>query len=223
MRVGYALLSISLVLTACGDVPVDRPSPAYIGFPASIDPQCRDGKARIYDECGDQAVLFDTALARARSEAKVLLVEFGSEWCIWCHVFEAHINGQHHKFRYTYGSPDEPEARYTHTFVEGAGADAAAATALRDFVAANFVIVHIDAEYAPGGWDVLDTTGARDHYSGGIPYIFTVDESGQFAAKFNHDAAEVRRESDENWYRGYNRASLMQQLTAMHDAARGKR
>lgn len=220
MKTRFALLSVSLILTACGDAPVDRPSHVYVGFPASIDAQCRDGKARIYDECGDQTVLFETALARARSEAKVLLVEFGSEWCIWCHVFEAHINGEYREFRYTYGTPDEPEVRYTHTFEEGAGADATAAAALRDFVAANFVIVHIDAEYAPRGWDVLDTTDARDHYPGGIPFVFTVNDSGKFAAKFNHDAAEVRRESDDDWYRGYNRASLMQQLTAMRDAAK---
>jgi hypothetical protein len=220
MRTSYAFLPVSLVLAACGDAPIDRPAHAYIGFPAVIDPQCRDGKAKIFDECGDQARLFEMALARARSDAKVLLVEFGSEWCIWCHVFEAHINGEYRKFRYTYGTPDKPDAHYTHTFVEGAEADAAAAAALRDFVAANFVIVHVDAEYAPGGWELLDTTSARDHYPGGIPFVFTVDGSGQFAAMFNHDAAEVRRESDD-WYRGYNRASLMQQLTAMRDAARG--
>jgi hypothetical protein len=216
----FSMLVAICAITACGGDPVIVPPKLYVGFPAAIDPQCRDGKARIYDECGDQSALFGTALAQAKTEGKVLLVSFGSEWCIWCHVFEAHVNGQHHRFRYTYGAPDEPEARYTHTFVEGAAADAAAATALRDFVAANFVIVHIDAEYAPNGWAVLDTTGAREHYPGGIPFVFTVDESGRFAAMFNHDAAEVRRESEKDWYRGYDRDAMTRQLAGMRDAAR---
>jgi len=220
-RASWLVILIFGELAACGGDPVAVPAKTYMGYPASIDPQCRDGKARIFDECGDQAALFSAALDRAKGERKVLLVEFGSEWCIWCHVFEAHVNGGYNRFQYTYGSPDETEARYTHTFDEGPGADAAAAASLRDFVASTFVIVHVDAEYAPNGWKVLATTGAQEHFPGGIPFVFTVDGTGRFAAMFNHGAAEVRRESVSDWYRGYNRAALLQQLTAMRDAARG--
>lgn len=219
-------ISIAIALAACLPVaaraegPVETRPRAYVGFPKSIDPRCRDGKARVFDECGDQSVLFKVALAQAKAEGKVLLVEYGAEWCIWCHVFDAHINGEHHKFQYTYGSPDEPESRYTTTFKEGKWADVAAANALRDFVAATFVIVHIDADHAPKGDAVLEATGARAHYRGGIPFVFTVDPSGRFAAKFVHDAAERRRDTDTDWYRGYDRENLIRQLKGMRDAAR---
>ena len=195
---------------------------AYVGFPVAIDPLCRDGKARMFDECTDQSRSFEQARTRARAENKVLLVEFGAEWCIWCHVFDAHISGQYDRFRYTYGTPDDPEARHTTTFEEGQPwSDAQAAQELRDFVAANFVLVHIDMQYAPNGMTVLSDSGAAGHYRGWVPFVFTVDQQGQFAAAFNHDAAERRRE-DTNWYRGYDRRGLITQLTAMRDAARAK-
>jgi hypothetical protein len=191
----------------------------YVSFPELVDPHCREGKAKIFDECGDQSALFSAALARAKGEGKVLLVEYGAEWCIWCHVFDAHINGEHDRFRYTYGTPEEPEARYTRTLEEPPGADTSAADSLRAFVAANFVIAHIDSAYAPNGEAVLEASGASAHFPGSIPFVFTVDASGRFAASFHHESAEKRRDTD-NWYRGYDRAELMRQLTKMRDAAR---
>jgi hypothetical protein len=214
------MVAVLLVLAACSKAPVTTRSKAYVSFPERIDTGCRDGKARMFDQCGDQSVLFNTALERAKVEGKVLLVEFGAEWCIWCHVFEAHVNGERDRFRYTYGSPHEPEARYTENFEEGAGSDADAADSLREFVAANFVVVHIDAEHAPNGFAVLESTGADVHYAGGVPFVFTVDERGRFAGTFNHDAVEKRRDTPTDWYRGYDRKGLMTQLSAMRDMAR---
>jgi hypothetical protein len=215
--VGSALLSPE----PTPEAPKSRPK-AYVGFPEALDPACRDGKARLFDECSDQVALFNEARARAGAQGKVLLVELGAEWCIWCHVFEAHVNGEYDRFRYTYGGPTEPEARYTTSFEEGPQwSDAQAAEDLRTFVAANFVIVHIDLQYAPRWIDVLRDTGAEPHYRGGVPFVFTVDGHGRFAGRFDHDAVERRRE-DRNWYRGYDRRGLIAQLTAMRDAARAQ-
>jgi hypothetical protein len=221
LLVGVALVSIG----ACGDGPVETRPRIYVSFPETIDSQCREGKARIFDECGDQSALFTAALARAKREGKVLLVEYGAEWCIWCHAFDAHINGEHDAFRYTYGAPEEPEVRYTHTFHEVASADIALADPLRQFVAANFVIAHIDAQYAPHGEAVLADSGANEHFLGEIPFVFTVDYDGRFAASLDPGVGEKRREGVLDWYRGYDRAALIRQLTAMRDAARagGKR
>jgi hypothetical protein len=212
-----------LVLSACSDGPIHSRPRAYVGYPEKIDPQCRDGKARMFDECGDQVELLGEAQARAKADGKVLLVEFGSEWCIWCHVFESHINGDTDRFRYTYGSPHEPDVRHTTTFEEGEWADARAAEELRSFVAASFVIVHIDVEYAPNGFDVLKQTGALEHFEGGIPFVFTVDEGGRFAAKFDHDSVERRRDDAVDWYRGYDRRGLLKALAAMRDMAKNAR
>ncbi|NNE23548.1 MAG: hypothetical protein HKN11_13145 [Rhizobiales bacterium] len=49
-------------------------------LPTHFDKNCRRGRAKLYDECGDQRVLFASALKRASKEGKVLLVSFGAEW-----------------------------------------------------------------------------------------------------------------------------------------------
>ena len=213
-------LASLLIVSACAEDSPAPPPRQLLTFPTSIDRQCRNGQARMFDECSDQSKLFGVALAHAKIADKVLLVEYGAEWCIWCHVFKAHITGEHGRFRYTYGSPEEPEERYTHSFVEGVGDDLAQAEALRDFVAANFVMVYIDAQYAPNGFAVLENSGAAEHFTGGVPYVFTVDPHGRYAARFHHDGAENRRDTDDDWYRGYHRAKLQQQLSVMRDAAR---
>jgi len=70
-------------------------------FPEQIDRNCRNGKAKIYDECSDQIDLFEAAQSKAQAEGKITLVSYGAEWCIWCHVFDAYIHGQLDKFTYT--------------------------------------------------------------------------------------------------------------------------
>jgi hypothetical protein len=226
MRTNWLVAAVTLVAgvgsASCSSGEVNVPPRVYVGYPEKLDPNCRDGKARIFDECSDQMALFEQARARAKADGKVLMVEFGSEWCIWCHVFDAHINGEHNRFRYTYGSPDEPDQRYTSTLEEGDWADTKAAQELRSFVAENFVLVHIELGLAPNGDAVLESTDAAEHFTQQIPFVCTVDDSGRFAARFEHDPAERRRDSGLNWYRGYDRKNMLEQLEAMRDAARSR-
>jgi hypothetical protein len=219
ISVFLAAAVIGSALARSGDSP--PLAHAYAGFPLEIDSKCRDGKAQIFDECGDQLALFKNGSGRARIwNTKCCSSNSERNGASWCHVFDAHINGEHHRFTYTYGTPDEPESRQTTTFKEGKGADARAANALREFVAANFVIVHIDAAYAPNSDHVLEASGASERYDETLPFIFSVDQRGKFAQKFMSDAVEKRRDTESDWYRGYDRAGLLAQLTSMRDAAR---
>jgi len=187
-------------------------------FPEQIDTSCRGGRAKIFDECSNQTELFTQSKIRAKTENKTVLVSYGAEWCIWCHVFDAYINGDVSSFTYTYGEPGSDE-RYTHTMYERAKNDVSQqAYDLKKYVSENFVVAHIDYEHSPDGDDVLSITQAWDDYDGSIPYIFTVDESGKYAAKSIHDEAEVRRDTDD-WYRGYDRVKLLQQLKNMRNVA----
>jgi hypothetical protein len=43
-------------------------------IPAQFDKGCRQGRAKLYDECLDQSSIFETAKQRAAAENKVLLV-----------------------------------------------------------------------------------------------------------------------------------------------------
>lgn len=209
-----ALLSLS----ACSKEPVSERPAIYTSFPNQINPECRHGEAKLFDECGDQVQLFNNALLQANKDGKVLLVEVGAEWCIWCHVFTAHINGNSRRFRYTYGSPEQPDARDTDEVTEDADPDIKMADALRDYVAKHFVIVRIDIQYAPQGYDVMKISGAMDSYPNAVPFIYTVNSKGKFVGALNQDILEKRREGV-NWYRGYNRIALLNQLTALHEAS----
>lgn len=95
---------------------------------------------------------------------------------------------------------------------------AAEAKALTDFVAANFVVVHIDAQYAPLGNKVIQTLEAERLFKNWIPFVFTVGKNGKAAASFDHATVEVRRDTTD-WYRGYDRAKLLTELKRMHAAA----
>lgn len=202
--------------------PVPELPQLYVSYPVSIDPECRDGSARLFDECSDQVDLFHKALAHANAEGKVLLVEIGAEWCIWCHVFDAHINGDRRQFRYTYGTPEEPDARYTRVFNEGGDSSMESADALRDYVTSHFVVVHIDVQYAPRGFEVMELSNALDAYAQFIPFVYTVDAEGIFAKGFVQETVERRRDLGD-WYRGYDRAGMLEQLKGMYDAAVGER
>ena len=188
-------------------------------FPEQIDPNCRDGRAKIYDECSDQFELFTQANLRAKEEGKTVLVSYGGEWCLWCHVFDAYIHGEVDKFTYVY-SDFENDNVHTRTMSERATRDVMQeAYKLRKFVSENFVIAHIDYKRSAKGDDILAKLGAREHYKGGAPYIFTADANGTYAEQLDLDLIEVTREGEEDMYLGYDRVLLLQQLQSMRAAA----
>jgi hypothetical protein len=180
-------------------------------FPEKIDNSCRNGRAKIFDECANQTEIFARARLRADAEDKTVLVSYGAEWCIWCHVFDAYINGEMSKFTYTFGEAGNDE-RYTHTMRERLQRDVSQeAFDLKKFVSENFVIAHIDYEHSPNGDDVLSDAQAWENYGDWVPYIFVVDRNGNYVEKFNHDKND--------WYRGYDRVQLLEQLKNMRSAA----
>ncbi len=208
------LVLFLFALTSCG-----ASAGEIIKFPRQIDKGCRDGRAKLYDECSDQVALFKSALTFADENGKVLLVSYGAEWCIWCHVFDAYIEGGKSKFRYTYGSPRAPDERYRATIYEREKEDVTeAAESLRRFVAESFVIVHVENYHSPNGYSVLEVSGADQHYDKYIPYVFSVDSQGAYAGHFVSERAKTRRDTDD-WYRGYNRQQLTQELDRLKTLA----
>lgn len=227
----FFIVVATLMLTACANSTGLSSSPddvietsALQGKPITTlphlpMPKCRSGTAKLYDECTNQLKIFQEALARAHSENKVLLVSYGAEWCIWCHVFAQYVKGHTSKFTYTYGRPDAPDAKETSTLHERPKGDfSEEARDLNAFVSDKFVLVHIDAQYAPNGRAVLNKTGADRHYDHGIPFVFTVSRGGKYSAHMTSKRVEIRRDTLD-WYRGYNRAKLLNELSLMHSTA----
>jgi hypothetical protein len=187
--------------------------------PEKLDKACRKGRARLYDECSDQLGLLARARKLAAEEHKVVLVSYGAEWCIWCHVFDRYIHGERSRFQYAFGSPRAPDERQTATLYEREKGDVSAdAAALKDYVARSFVVVHVDGQFAPNGDAVLARTGAAAFLPDGIPFIFTLDANGRYAARFEDSVAEIRRDTAD-WYRGYDRRKLLAELQRLHAAA----
>ena len=199
----------------------DEPEYAAITtFPLSLDPECRGSQQEIYDECGDQLVLFESALTEANAQNKTLLVSFGAEWCIWCHVFDKYIKGEAGKFTYTFGEPGDARAQ-TETLYERRDEATARkeAQALNSSIADNFVLVHIESDYAPCGWDVLDRAGAADYFDNWVPFIFVTDRNGTFVDQLPHGPIEERRDGMFDWYRGYDRSLMLGKLEEMRVSA----
>ena len=83
----YIITMAALILSAIG-APVHADSSGLVtSFPEALSADCLDGRAKTYDQCGDQFAMYQEAFATAQEEEKVLLVSLGAEWCFWCHVF----------------------------------------------------------------------------------------------------------------------------------------
>ncbi len=188
-------------------------------LPAEIARSCRGGRAALYDECGSQTKLFQRALSVADTEGKTLLVSFGAEWCIWCHVFDQYIAGAHTRMTYRFSDPGADQTEQVTLNEKPRQDPTAEAAALRQFVADHFVLVHIEDYYSPDGYDVLRQTGADAAFDQSLPFIFTVGPDGRFAAKLNASSVETRRDGWIDWYRGYDRTGLMAALASMKAAA----
>lgn len=210
------VICAALLAVCAGGGPVSAAELSVV--PGRIDPACRAGRAQAYDECGSQLAHLATALDLAATQDKHVLAIYGAEWCIWCHVLDAHLAGERGLFGYLVegervGMVETPEP----------GA-AEASAALAEFAARNFVILHVEGQYAPDGDAVLDTTGAAEGLADWIPYVFVLDRTGRYAAKLaEFDALpELERRRDGILpYRGYDRAVLLGELQRLDRAARG--
>ena len=183
---GACLLSLAQAETSTTRAPLLGHKIATI--PSAFDKGCRRGRAKLYDECSDQSRIFAAAMQLAAAENKVPLVSYGAEWCIWCHVFGKYIHGEKTRFEYTLGSPNALQDRHAATIYERENQDVSSdAAALSAYVSHSLVVAHIDAQYSPNGGAALGKTGAAPFMGNSIPFIFTVDRNGRYAAHFNHE------------------------------------
>jgi thiol-disulfide isomerase/thioredoxin len=213
--IAVGLVATALLMSCAEETPTAPASEmlAVRSYPASLDPSCGDGRARIYDECGSQVAILESALAEARTTGKTVVVNFGAEWCIWCHVFDRHLKGATGRFSYPVEGEDV-------TLVERSGRDVLAdAQALNAYASSNLIIVHIEAENSPDGWQALAATGADAHFDQAYPFVFSLTPAGQFATALNDAPAERRRDTVGDWYRGYDRAQLLAELQRLREEA----
>ncbi len=219
----------SLLLVACKGSEDDKPTappPApkmrpVDAFPTALSPGCRGGVGKLYDECSDQREIFSAALKDANSKGKTLLVVYGAEWCIWCHVFNKYVRGQTRSFEYQFELEGKVQ---TFEFDETSSpALDEAAKALNDYVADNFVLVEIDSQYAPHGSDVLSDAGYDPETIESIPFIMAVNSHGKYTAHMppysSVPGLEIREDAGFD-YRGFERQILLRELQKLRDSAK---
>ncbi|WP_434353588.1 hypothetical protein VH441_00735 [Psychrobacter sp. HD31] len=205
---------LSILVTSCQHSNTIKPSVSKISHqPEVIDKSCRDGNAKLYDECNNQIQILQKAVQQASNENKNVIVVYGGEWCIWCHVLDKYFHGQFRTFDYKWrdSSGDIFEWLMNETVTQTEIDDA---IALNQFVADNFVVAHIESEYT-NGRDAIDSTGFDSSNIYYYPYIFVLNEQGQYVSSMpSTDAIEnfEIRESGGEEYRGYNRKILLEQL-----------
>lgn len=192
---------------------------ALVKFPAKIDGNCRRGSAKLYDQCGSQMQLFEKALDEANGSGKTLLISYGAEWCIWCHVFASYIAGDHGEMSFRYSDRDKEEYREYLPEQDESVASAFTAQALTRFVRENFVVLHVEGQFSADGRAVLAETGALDFWQNWIPFVFTVTSSGTIAAALDYQNVQKSRTSGGS-YPGYYRLKLMTELGSLRDAAK---
>lgn len=214
MKLRVVAAAFLLLAAACSAKPpgepkvpqaeIDAAARGVITYPGTLDPACRDGRAKAYDQCSDQLVLFNAALTQARAENKAVLVIIGAEWCSWCHSFDAHLKGA--------------TGRFDHVTKDKRGDVSEGALELVNYVAGNFIVAHIEDEYAPGADEVILATDASDYFQGYYPTIYAVGPDGKFAAKLDHRLVKIQKDGV-GAYRGYDRALVLKELQRLHKAA----
>lgn len=230
---GLALLTLAMIfLYALFDrpsqvKPKNQAAPSAIPtfkkithFPQQIEPKCREGIAKIYDECGDQRTLLAQAIQTAKEQNKHVLMVYGAEWCIWCHVFDQYVKGGHKQFYYQWQYHDGDDLFWLMHEKEGQ-AMTEQALALNHYVADNFVLTHIESYYS-NGEDVMIDLGFDVSTIQYVPLIFSLDAEGKLASQMKHKdqikGLEIRESGGEE-YRGYDRALLLKELKRIKSEA----
>lgn len=215
LRLSVLLVMFIISLSGCSDQKTITVSLKNVSsFPKAIDNACRKGVAKIYDECGSQQNILHDALQVAKESNKTVLISYGAEWCIWCHVFDRYIKGYSRRFDYQWQYYDGENLSWTmiETIKNNTEADA---QALNHYFAENFILAHIESFHAPDGEQVLIDLGYDVDSIVGVPLIITLDHVGQIAGKMKSTkeliGLEIRSDNGRE-FRGYDRKLLLTEL-----------
>jgi hypothetical protein len=216
LTIGLAIIG---AVTACGESATAELISVNI-YPVAISDSCRDGVAQIYDECSDQTVILHEARESAEATGKSVLIVYGAEWCIWCHVFEKYVRGQSRNYEYSFEYKGESQ-HWPMRERENQSAESDARE-LNKYVADNFVIANIEGYYSPNGTEVIADTGYDVNNLDFVPLFIVLDADGKYAGHMQSvdliNGLEIRADSGEE-YRGYDRKLLLRELKKLRNAS----
>lgn len=194
-----ALLFISMGAGLAGAPKAAAESRAYsvgehglVKYP-NIGALCPDqGYRDAFATCLPQQEIFQEARAHAARSGKLLLVDYGANWCVWCLVVDRYLEGEA-------GVGEEGDDE-TNTRL---------AQPLGEFVADTFVMVHLNADKKAEVNPLLTELGAGRFIGQAVPAFIVLDpKSGAF-----EEARLVEAEKPQSvGYIGYDRAVILKEL-----------
>ena len=190
-------------------------------YPEKISSSCRDGIAKIYDECSDQSEILARGMKRSKATGKSVLVVYGAEWCIWCHVFDKYVKGHSRKFNYEWQHHDGENLDWKMKERKNKNAKLEAEK-LNKFVSQDFILVHIESYRSPNGAEIARNIGLDPDDFSYVPIIFSLDRSGNYAAHMlAYDAIPGLEIRKDGWrdFRGFDRNILISELTKLRTIA----
>lgn len=212
----YILIFIALNLVPTLSIGAEYPVEI---FPKVVSKDCRDGIANVYDECSDQSKIIEDALIKANEDEKSVLIVYGAEWCIWCHVFDKYVKGESRKFRYKWQFHDGDNMKWKMKERENPNAEDEA-TILNKYVSENFVIAHVEGYHSPNGEAAISKTGFDTSKLTVLPYLLVLDKNGKYVADMlpynSVEKLEIREDSSKE-YRGFNRVILLRELKSLRE------
>ena len=171
---------------------------------------CNGVPAKLYNACISQAGILDEAIREAETSGKVVVVAYGAEWCIWCHILYYHLDGAYGEFRYRLPGwriveMDEPLRNVSREDV----------VALNHFVADNIVLAYISDD-AEDGYSVLERTGADTSFPNALPFVYSLDRRGK-AVRIMADELAFRSSDGlfSKSFAGYDRKKLLAEFQTM--------
>lgn len=193
-------------------------------FPKEISKDCREGVANVYDECSDQSKIIEAALIKANQDEKSVLVVYGAEWCIWCHVFDKYVKGESRRFKYKWQFHDGDNMNWKMKEKENPNAEEEAVN-LNKYVSENFVIAHVEGYHSPNGETAIAKTGFDTSKLKVLPYILVLDKNGKYVKDMlpynSVEKLEIREDSGKE-YRGFNRVILLRELKSLRESSINK-
>lgn len=171
---------------------------------------CNGVSAKLYNACISQVGILDEAIREAEHSGKVVVVAYGAEWCIWCHILYHHLDGAFGEFRYRLPGRgivgmNEPLGNVSREEV----------VALNHFVADNVVLAYISDD-ADDGYSVLERTGADTSFPNALPFVYSLDRRGR-AVRIMADEVAFRSSDGlfSKAFAGYDRKKLLAEFQSM--------
>ena len=152
----------------------------------------RQQAGNLFATCLPQDEIFRRARDHAAAENKLLLVDYGADSCIWCGVIDQYFDGM---IGIQYEQLDHLDFGF--------------AKMLAEFLADNFILVHINSEVEPEARQVMSGIGAEAVVGGPIPTFIALDPATGATERAYLENAENPVDGD---YHGYNRTKLLTEL-----------